>query len=237
MGTVADGFDLDGVTSTGAGRTCVDFSPDYTSPTGDVGVDNAYGSFLPQVGALVGDGCPPGVPSGECSGALLARAQERGDFQLAVRIDRLETLPNDAEVGVSLWRGRGRVSSATYEQIAAGTGTVFDGQLRVNFPGIVPAWIAVDGGTAMFGGDSVSTSLGGQLSCGGLDGSTIGGGWRVADAAAEAERMMPGLAATISSVLGGNADLEPQAADPTICDSLSWAIRFDTSVPLDPFSL
>ena len=61
----------------------------------------------------------------------------------------------------------------------------------------------------------------------GIVNGAIGGSLRVSDIAMAAESIMPGLSATVMSVLGGIADKEPQAADPTTCDSLSVGIAFD----------
>lgn len=228
--STAPGFNLDGLSSTGAGTSCVDLAADYISPSGEMGVDNAYASLVPTFGALLADSCPPGTPAADCVGTLLRQAQERGDFQLGIVIERLETLPNDSDVGVSLWRGRGRLDVATYELIASGAGTVVSGSLRVTFPGATPEWAPAD---ALTGAPSTRTTLAGQLTCAGLARSTIGGAWALDDIANNAEAMEPGLGDSVRSALAGSTDLDPQAApNDDVCDSLSWARTFDTSSPL-----
>lgn len=219
VGAVAAGFDLDGLSSTGEGPDCVGFTPDYTSPTGETGVDNGLATLVPTLEMLGGE-----APLS----AALRRGQDGGEWDLAVVIDRLDTLTNDDDVVVALYRLD--AGGAAYEAIATTTAAVAGGVLRASFPGAVPPWVGET--SQVFAAPTTRTTLSARISCTGLSQVTLGGAIAVEDIAIRADAIMPGLGDTVRGVFGGVADLDPRVVDSTTCDSISLAYTFGATIPL-----
>jgi hypothetical protein len=94
---VAEGLNIDGVNSTdGDLESCG--KKVYTSPEGDVGVDNQFGGLLPVIESKVGS---------ENLGQLLATAIANGQLLVLLSIEGLDDPTNDDEVTVKLAAGTG----------------------------------------------------------------------------------------------------------------------------------
>ena len=243
MGTSAVGFNLDGMNSTGDGTTCVELSPDYTSinDAPETGVDNALGSLVPQLGMLLGDSCPMGTPAADCLSALIGQQITEGKLLIVMEVRDINSFVTDSSIevqlslgtvpggGAPMLAGSTLAPDQAFDVMAVGTpvtGAITAGRMAVTTPLLTISIVT----------DSLTLDLNirnaqvrgtfGPMGNGIVNGA-IGGSLRVSDIAMAAESIMPGLSATVMSVLGGIADMEPQSADPTTCDSLSVGIAFD----------
>jgi len=95
-GTVSDGFDLDGVTSSAGGSTGCGVA-DYTSPRGVEGVDNGMALLVPALEATEAVAVEGLIQDAIHSGELLMMFQLRG----------VDDLYNDDCVGFTFERGAG----------------------------------------------------------------------------------------------------------------------------------
>ena len=229
-GTMAAGFNLDGMVSTGEGTTCVDLSPDYTS-TNDMeeGTDNGLASLLPTLAMLVG---------GPLDETLQAQIVD-GSFLLLMEVSDINGFNNDDSVMVQLYigsvpgGGAPMIAGATlapgqaFDGMAIGTpqtGSITGGRLTVATPLLT---LAIDTGDFMIDLPIRTAQIRADISATGLGNGAIGGSLRVEDIATAAEMIMPFLGYTVRGGLGGVADRQPQAADPTTCDALSVGILFN----------
>ncbi|MBX3270183.1 MAG: hypothetical protein KF729_07970 [Sandaracinaceae bacterium] len=242
----AAGFDLDGLDSGGgaaAGATCEELAADYTSlrDPGHVGVDNALLGLVGLIESLMDPAsCPGGVTAG-CLDATYAASIARGELLLLVEVSGVDSLTYDEAVDVALYLGAvpgggapalggdGRLAPGQrFDTVAtlaaAAPGDVFDGRLRVRFPGtvslpsvgmlLVP--LVLDG-----------LELRANLTTAGLALGVAGATTEVEAIVTQAEALMPGIGATVRSVLHTVSDVAPMAADPQVCDRLSSGYFWD----------
>lgn len=94
---IADGLDLDGVVSTaGDGTGCG--KTDFTAPDGTPGIDNQFARLLPAIQAVGGEG---GFQS------AIARAINTGAVLVTVELAHLDDLRDDACVDITVGRALG----------------------------------------------------------------------------------------------------------------------------------
>lgn len=228
----AAGFNLDGTVSTGAGTTCVELSPDYMSANdpGEEGVDNGLANLVPTIEMLLSDG--------ETLDQTLARQLSEGDLLLLIQVRDVDRYTNDDDVTVQLYLGtvpgggapmlNGAVLAAgqTFEGETVGpevSGSIVSGRLRVNSDLLT---LMINTGEFTLPLNIRNAQIRANITATALTNGAIGGSLRVLEIADAAEMIMAGLRNTVINVLGGVADMEPQAADPTVCDALSTGILF-----------
>jgi hypothetical protein len=227
----AAGFNLDGMVSTGTGSTCVDLTPDYLSlnDPGETGVDNALAGLVPTLEMLIG---------GEGLDATLQEQITEGTLLIMMQVRDINSFTNDSSIQVQLYLGSvpgGGAPGITGSTLTPGqaftgmpvgtvqTGSIVSGRMRVSTPLLT---IGINTDSLMLDLNIRSAQVRATIRTDSLSNGAIGGALRVEEIADAAEAIMPGLRATVLSVLGGVADLEPQAADPLTCDSLSTGILF-----------
>ena len=92
---------------------------------------------------------------------------------------------------------------------------MWNGRLRVQWPRVdIPA---LGGAVTVFIRQLSAAELRGDLTMSGLSRAHLGGTASVNDLVAQAVAIMPGIGATVRSVLEGVADVNVMVADPTIC--------------------
>lgn len=244
-GVRADGVDLDGVVSTGAGWTCVDVAPDFVSlQDGAPGVDNMLAALVPQLGMLHGDSCPPGTPGDACLALLSTRAILSGSSLYLVEVTGIGSYADDPDVEVMLHRasvigcdpavpascvpgieGSSLAPDQTFEavEVGRGRGSIVGGRLRVAFA--APVQIEMP----LLSADAASLALlaprlTAAITPGALSSGALAGAFDTEEMARRADERMPGAGDLVRSVLGGIADLAPDPADPTVCRQLSAAL-------------
>lgn len=228
----AAGFNLDSMVSTGAGTSCVELTPDYSSSNdpGENGVDNALASLVPTLEMLLGDG--------ESLDQTLQGQITDGSLLLMMQVRDVNSYANDDSISVQLYLGEvpgggapmvsgsGLAPGQTFTGMAIGpvvSGSIVGGRMRVNTELLT---IAIDTGDIALDLNIRNAQVRANITPTALTNGAIGGSLRVLEIADAAEAIMPGLRATVISVLGGVADMEPQAADNTMCDALSTGILF-----------
>lgn len=236
MGTgaaaTAAGFNLDNMVSTGAGSSCVELTPDYNSANdaGETGVDNALASLVPTLEMLLSDG--------ESLDETLQAQITEGSLLIMMEVRDINSYTNDSSVTVQLYlgsvpgggapmvSGSALAPGQTFDAEAIGTaqtGSIVNGRLRVQTELLT---LAINTGDISLDLNIRNAQVRANITPTNLANGAIGGALRVQEIADAAEEIMPGLRDTVLSVLGGVADLEPQSADPTVCDSLSVGILF-----------
>jgi hypothetical protein len=224
----AAGFDLDGVRSTGAGTTCVELTPDYASlnDPGELGIDNAMASLVPTIESL----------SEESIDEMYERAILEGRLLLLVQVRGIDDYASDESIEVQLYAGQvpgggapiAAGGSLAPDQTFTGTpiggavmGVITSGRLRARLP-----LLSLESDALLLGSNLRDVELRANITPSTLSSGAIGGSLLVAEIAADAEATMAGLGATALTVLHGVSDLQPQAADPSTCDSLSTGLLF-----------
>ncbi|HJL14331.1 MAG TPA: hypothetical protein RMH99_01675 [Sandaracinaceae bacterium LLY-WYZ-13_1] len=246
----AVGFNLDALDS-GAGSTapsadCEEFNQDFTSVSepGHVGVDNTFQSLVPTVeGLLDASDCPGGTTVG-CVDAQVAAQIASGELLLIVEVTGVDSLLHDPEVQVSIHLGSvpgGGVplldasgllaAGQSFDAVAtvAGpvTGDIFHGRLRAEL-GTLMLPAATGTMLSLFPGQLDRAELRADVGPSGLTRGNLGGSTPVEWYVTEVSRIMPGIEATVRSVLESVADVTPTAADPAICADVSSGMRLAT---------
>ncbi len=235
---VAHGFDLDGVTSTGAGATCVDFSPDHRlAPDGDLpGIDNTIAHFVPWMEELVDPVVdardPLGLDAAITGGRILLLIQivPSGEDPSADPILRVyRGTPVDGPLALDVdgrpapgQRFRGELVG---EGALARAGRVRRGAVLESF-----AATSVDPSPAPPLDLARLTHVGLDVDrCAGADlRGRIGGSWGPEDGATWFRRIgLEHRAEGLISVLSSTADLEPDPIDPSVCGRISLGLSFD----------
>lgn len=246
-GTDAIGFNLDDTVSTGEGTSCVELTPDYNSinDPGEDGVDNALAGLVPQLGMLIGDSCPAGTPAAECLSALLSQQIAEGSVLLVMEVTDINSFANDSSISLQLFLGTvpgcvdtdpttcapmlegGTIAPGqTFDVMAVGTavpGSITNGRMTA-----ITESLTISINTSGLALDLVlrNAEVRANITDGSLTNGAIGGSLRVQDIADAAEAIEPGLGETVLNILGNIADMEPQAADESMCDALSAGIKF-----------
>ncbi len=106
---VSDGFDLDGLTSTGAGTDGCGRA-DFTSPDGEPGIDNAFGEVMPALENT----------EFVAAEALINDTIKTGELMLLVSMDHVDDATNDDCIDLSLGRATGDPMLGTDEAFLPG---------------------------------------------------------------------------------------------------------------------
>jgi len=232
---VAPGLDLDGIVSIGDGEgSCERGSFDVTSPRGERGVDNTLVVTLQGLFAgFIRDfdldrALEDQLRSGERVVAIRVRELEDERDDANVRVDVLLVRPDDCASDVCApgaiglgrrWRERDD-SEIAFDLPARVTG----GRLRTDaFVWSLPFPIG-DGATQEVAMRTVliDADLRGDT----LENGALGGRLFVDDLVAFAELLMPGVGETARGIFEGDADLEPNATDPSRCAAMSAGLGF-----------
>lgn len=230
----AAGFNLDNMVTPGdpAAANCVDATPDFNSSNdpGETGVDNALSGLVSTIEGLLSDG----ESLDETIGAQIAE----GSLLIMMEVRDIDSYTNDSSIEVQLYLGSVPGGAApmlsgatlapgqTFEGMALGSaqaGTITSGRMRVQTRLLT---LSINTGDVALDLNIRNAQVRANITPTALVNGAIGGSLRVEEIADAAEEIMSGLRDTVLSVLGGVADLEPQAADPQTCDSLSVGILF-----------
>lgn len=227
------GFNLDATDSMdGTGVGCVAANPDYTSLTGEAGVDNLFvGSLVGTLQTVGSINVQTSVSEQIASGALLLamRVNDVNSFttDTSVTLDLFlvkqgdcagETCPVTGSVMVGqAWRQR----SVAY---ATGVmGSITAGSLRATVP-TLPLSFTASGN--MINLDIQNANIGATITATGLANGQIGGGIAFAQLVSIAQMLMPALTeATLRGLI--QADLNPRASDANTCDGISVGLGFN----------
>jgi hypothetical protein len=244
MMNIAPGFNLDSKVSveSATGDNCEDLIGDYTSPTGETGVDNQLvGVLISTLQGFVSDlDVQAQVEEQIASGSLL----------LAIRVNDIESFDTDPD-GVTLDLFLVKQADCTMDTCPV-TGGVMAGQDWVQRAMPLATGLAADieGGTLRgsvpalplsfeASGTAITLTIsdatvGGDITATSMTNAAIGGEIRIDDVVMLAEMLMPGIGETARGLLVMYADLSPQSADPLTCDSISAGLSFtavDGNVP------
>lgn len=221
---VSEGFDLDGPDADGCGAA------DFVHPDGTRGVDNAFGTLLPALAVTEAAAIEP----------LANEAIRQGNLLVTLELSDLDDVLDDPCVDVDVGRAAGppmlgtdgmvlwgqtldRSGDAAYitsgEQESGSLTTDLDLTLPIEFFGIALEIELQDGALRI--DQRPDGSVGGVLA-GGLDIAYV-------IEVATLENVDPGLAAILDSLLGGAADLAPDADG--ACTQVSLTLTFD-AVPV-----
>jgi hypothetical protein len=235
VANTAPGFNLDGIVSDGSDTEGCN-APDYMSPEGEAGIDNALAGLLPILNMFAGD----------ISGTIASQIND-GSLLVLVEVQHVDDFTNDACVGMNLYVGEvPAMGMPTLEGGLIAAGQTFD----IN-PESVDAMgaplISVEGATITGGRMNASTPIisipvpleegvvlnlnirearvAGNISANSMSGGLIGGALAVSELASAVEALDIGGvdAATVESVLGGQADMRGTDME---CSSVSTALSF-----------
>jgi hypothetical protein len=245
-GGAAPGFNLDGLNSgegsTASDATCEEFNPDFVNSVeaDHVGVDNALQGLVGTIeGLLSASDCPGGTTDG-CLGATLQEQIAEGSLILLMEVSGINDFQFDSEVELQLFLGAvpgdgmpmvggdGQLAADQEFEVAQMlgdpvAGDIFQGRLRATTPTLT---ITVDTGDFMLPLMISNAEVRFDISESSLDNGQIGGFLRTEDIIAAASEIMPGIEETVRSVIESVADVQPSAADPAICDSVSVGLTF-----------
>lgn len=210
---VADGFDLDGRTST-AGDALACRQPDFTAPDGTAGIDNQLARLIPIVDQMTGGVLDMAVQTAINNGQLLVgvtvdELQDRcNDPSVTVRFQRVQAMPF---VGADMRIDPGQTFDLMRAvPVTSARGRVRDGVLTID-PVDLPLPVAV------LDAQFVLTFYGARLrfrldDAGGGEG-IIGGGLSADEFIATVRTLTisQGLMMTVASALHLFADLSPDA--------------------------
>ncbi|MDX2089606.1 MAG: hypothetical protein SFX73_17255 [Kofleriaceae bacterium] len=239
-GTMGVGFNLDGQVDDGTGTTCAELTPDLTSTiTSATGVDNAFAALVPQLERT--------LLMGRMIGALVGEQITAGSFILLMEVSDINSYTSDSAVQVRLILGRvpGCVSGMpatcmpmvsgatiapgqTFEQVmvlgSAVSGSIAGGRMTVSTPSLP---LALSIGSSSLTLTIRNASIGAAISASALTNGEIGGSLQIEELAVSAESLMAGAGATVRTVVGAVADLEPTTADPATCASIGIGATFN----------
>lgn len=241
MGSMAYGFNLDGVVSTGEGTTCVDLAPDYQSinDPGENGVDNGLATLVPLLNMAAGGGSlDEGIASQIASGSLL----------LVMEVSGIDNYTTDSSVMLSLHRGEvagGMPLLAEDGTLAPGQefmltavspavmGSITNGRLRAQTDALP---VTIDTGNPDVGAITLTfhnAQIRANISKTGLAVGAIGGAIVIEELVMTAEMVRPGAGDLVRSAVTG--DLQPDPANTANCASLSAGLSFTAIDHVDAF--
>ena len=231
----APGFNLDGIVSDGSDPEGCNI-PDYMSPEGEEGIDNALAGLLPILNMFAGD----------ISGTIASQIND-GSLLVLVEVQNVDDFTNDACVGMNLYVGEvpadamlaleggllaaGQTFDINPESVDAmgaplisvTDASIIGGRMNASTP-IISIPVPLEEGVvlnlnireARVAGDITATSMSGGL---------IGGALAISELASAVEALDIGGvdAATVESVLGGQADMRGSDME---CSSVSSALTF-----------
>lgn len=226
------GFNLDATDSMdGGGDGCVGSNPDYTSLTGEAGVDNLFvGSLVSTIQTLGDINVQTSVNEQIASGSLL----------LAMRVNDINSFANDSSVTLDLFLVKqgdcagetcpvvgGVMAGGAWTQRDAAyatgvSGSITAGSLRATVPSL-PLNFTASG--TMVNLTIQNANIGATITEGGLATGQIGGGIAFSQLVTIAMMLEDSLTEeTLRSVV--DADLNPRAADANTCDGISVGLGF-----------
>lgn len=225
------GLNLDGVVSDGSGSDCVGVTPDFTSLTGEAGIDNQLVGILASVfSSGFSFDLDRAANHSVSSGAQL----------VALRISDVDSLTTDASVMVELFLVRpadcardicavGSVlSDAAWIQRASAVtppveASILRGQVRAEIPTFAIAFSndLVDGSLTLR-----TATVQASISPAGLSDGTITGTLSIRDVLDFSESIWPGVEVTIDPIIRRTADLDPTPGMPNECQAISAGIGF-----------
>jgi hypothetical protein len=245
--TTAVGFNLDEKVSTGVGTACDDMTPDYESANDppETGVDNAFSALVPQLPRLFDRDCGTTPPT-ECLRQAFGEQILDGSLLLMIEVTGINSYNNDDDVTFQFYRaslpGCVDTDPASCAPMVAGgsvaPGQMFDGELlgasvqgeivggrlRVRTPSLT---IPITSGDMMLNLVFHNAELRANITADSLTNAVIGASLQVAEVVAAVEAFDPSLGGAVESLLGGIADLEPMAADPTTCAEVSAGLQIE----------
>ena len=177
---ISDGFDLDGLASSGTGSDGCGRT-DFTSPSGATGIDNAFGEVIPALENTEFVGAE----------ALINATIRTGELMLLVSMDHVDDATDDDCVELSLGRAMGEPMLGTDDSFLAGQTLARDPSFE---PAVVTGVSLSDGVAA---GGPVSLTLPVQI----LDASLE---FEILDGAVRLDQHEDGLA---SGVFAGGLDI------------------------------
>jgi hypothetical protein len=228
-GGMGVGFNLDGAVSDGATEACND-APDVTSfITGEPGVDNSVGSV---------------VPYGGMDSAFRTAVEEQiaaGTLLLLIEVSDVDIFTSDASVGVRILLGTttepitlvgGRIApgqtfteGTVLANIAIGDAAITAGTLAFEISAL-PLSLTIDGTDLML--TLRDTHFRADISATGLTQGQIGGSLTVADVVQLADDLGRSEISNEEVIRSlGLPDLDPNAADDTVCNSISVGLSFE----------
>lgn len=227
------GFDLDGMDS-GEGSTasdadCEEYNVDYISPYDPVvGVDDAVAGLKSTL-----DGLLTGGVDGE-----FQRLLEDGELLLLVRVSEIDDPRDDSEVAVTLYLADppsggvvvardGRLApdqAFSAMELGSGRGPLEGGRARVSLGSYV---VPLDPPSQVFPPSVVRTILAFDLCSDGLERGVLAGSSSVDDLVAAGVVTNPDLEDTLRSIYESTADLAPSAADPAVCEQMSFSYELE----------
>jgi hypothetical protein len=234
---IADGLNLDGQdTETADPASCSQI--DFTSPSGEKGIDNQFGSLLPLIESYVGT---------ENIGQLLSTAIANGQLLIVMAIDDLDDPVNDDDVTVRVAAGLGRPlldaqgKFITYQTFGVDPaspvstiehGRVTNGTLEFG-PGfaVLPVRVLDANFNLAMHGVMGRIKLTPDAEHGGVRmKGIIAGGLAVADVKGIIAKLNIGqdLISTATTVVGITADLQ-RDEDRGVCLQLSAGLEFETT--------
>ncbi len=237
VGTEAVGFNLDGRNTTMANMMapdCRDRIQDFTSSidTGEVGVDNALSQLIPVLAGLVGD-----------LDMTLAQTLRDGSLLLLVQVSGIDSYTNDEEVQVRLHLGMVPAGGMLMLMGPMGSEIIASGQTFTTMPLGMQVTGRIQGGRLRASAELLMLNISasgmdimlpirnaqvrGDITADTMTNGVIGGSLNVEEVADIAEAIMKGIRDTALEILRPYADLEPSAADQTMCESLSVGIQFN----------
>ncbi|MDQ3034696.1 MAG: hypothetical protein M3Y87_19960 [Myxococcota bacterium] len=232
----AQGFDLDGVSSTGAGRTCVELTPDHRlAPDGDVsGIDNASALLVPTMEQLIDDVVDRDDPLR--FGAAIADGRIVLLIQLSASADEPGTDPilrvfrGTPLDGALVLDADGRpVPDQRFrgELVAEGAFASAGAARRAAVVERFAATLADPSPAPPL--DLARLTHVGLDECAGVGlRGRLGGSWAPDDAATWLRRLgRDDLAEGAASSVAGVTDLQPDPIDPNLCGRFSLGISFD----------
>lgn len=230
----APGFNLDGKVSVEGGTgNCEDAIGDYTSPSGETGIDNQLvGVLISTLQGFISDlDVQAQVNDQIASGSLI----------LAIRVNDINSYTSDDSVTLDLFLVK--QADCTMDTCPV-TGSIMSGQDWVQraMPLAMALPATIEGGTLTgnvsalplsfeASGETITLTIrdatvGGDITATGMTNAAIGGELRIDDVVMLAEMIMPGIGETARGLLVMYADLSPQSADPLTCDSISAGLAF-----------
>ena len=241
----AAGYNLDGLDSgdgsTSASATCEEYNQDYESlrDPGHIGADNALQSLVPTIESLLPVASCPGATTDGCLDATIAQQIAGGTLVLLVEITGLDSYTYDADVDVAVYRGvvsggglpvldgSGRVAAGqTFDTVStlatSASADIFAGRLRVRWATLL---LPMDPGL-LLPSRLERVELRANVAADALAFGQIGGTAPIDDFVTRAEAIMPGIGATVRSVMEAISDVTV-TSDPIVCADVSAAIVFE----------
>lgn len=244
--SAAAGFNLDvldsGDGSTAADATCEEFTQDYVGLNDPnlVGVDNALQSLVGTIEGLLDASTCPGMTTDGCLGATLQGQITDGSLILLMQVSGINDYMFDSAVQLQLILGEvpgggaptiggdGRLEAGQAFDVVMNLGVpvdgdIFSGRLRANTDTLT---ITIDTGGFSLPLMISNAEVRFDITATSLSNGLIGGYLTTESIITAAAMIMPGIEATVRSVVESIADIQPSAADPAVCDAVSVGLTF-----------